>query len=106
MIEVRVLHCLPAYAAHQQPPNVYIPGEIALQALEFGQTVRLYVSGFNPGAQTLAAEFVGQFNDKNVHIVEQPPLYLQPNHSPTLSRRRLRLRLNSTPTALPTSTAP
>eukprot|EP00966_Prymnesium_polylepis_P020502 471828-Prymnesium_polylepis.1 len=65
MIAVRVLHCMPAYAAHQQPPNVHIPGEIALQALEFRQTVRLYVSGFNPGAPALAAEFVGQFNDKN-----------------------------------------
>ena len=77
MIAVRALHCMPSYASHEQPPNVHIPGEIALQAVEFRQSIRLYVSSSNPGAAALADEFVHRYKDKNLKLVKQQPPYLK-----------------------------
>ena len=88
MIVVRVLHCMPSYASEQQPPKIYIPGEIESQALEFQQDIRLYASNFNPGAAGMIAELLRQYHSNKVNVIQEPPPHLQhQSHKPRLLSR-------------------
>ena len=84
MIAARVLHCMPLYALRNEPPKLYVPGEVNAQTIELRRKVRLYVSKFNPGAKQMASELMHFFRDDNLMVTYDAPPKLRPN---TTSRR-------------------
>eukprot|EP00966_Prymnesium_polylepis_P127011 2937402-Prymnesium_polylepis.1 len=79
MAVARMLHCMPAYALGNEPPRVYIPGEIGSQQFKFEHPVVLYASGFNPGAREMTTQFsAGYSNDGNLKLLHRPTPQLRP----------------------------
>eukprot|EP00966_Prymnesium_polylepis_P008268 190475-Prymnesium_polylepis.2 len=89
LIARSMLHCMPVYEQLNEPPKVYIPGEIGLQVFEFRQRVTVYVSEFNPGAAEMTKEFVVRYNDRNLTFRYDPPPQLQRSRDSRASVRRL-----------------
>jgi len=77
MIAQGMLHCMPLFKTLEEPPEVFIPGELSLQKLEFRRAVKVYFSASNPGAVALMAEFVARYADTNVELVRRPPEILR-----------------------------
>jgi hypothetical protein len=79
MIAARVLHCMPLYASLQEPPKLYLSGEVSTQPLELPRPVTLYVSKHNPGAKEMMAEFVNFFGNDNLTLTFDAPPKLRTN---------------------------
>jgi len=79
MIAARVLHRMPLYASLQEPPKLYLSGDISTQPLELPRPVKLYVSKHNPGAKEMMAEFINFFGNENLTLVFDAPSELRPN---------------------------
>ena len=52
----QMLHATPAYRRLDEPPEVYVPGDLSMQAFVFSAPTSLFVSGWNPGAINIAEE--------------------------------------------------
>eukprot|EP00966_Prymnesium_polylepis_P311328 7192900-Prymnesium_polylepis.1 len=70
---------MPLYASLQEPPKLYLSGEVSTQPLELPRPVTLYVSKHNPGAKEMMAEFVNFFGNDNLTLTFDAPPKLRTN---------------------------
>ena len=88
LIARAMLHAMPTYEELEEPPKVYIAGELGLQTFEFRHRVSLYVSDFNPGAAEMMTEVVVRYKDRNLNVRYDPPPQLHQSSDGRNSGRR------------------
>ena len=74
-----LLHAAPEYSGAEDPPDLYVPGEVSFQLFAFERPVKLWVSPHNPGARRMAEELVEHVEKWRAEMAKQ-----RGSQSPTL----------------------
>jgi len=73
-----MLYATPLYRKAEEPPTLYLPGELTSQVLVFRDAVSVYASDSNPGAIELMKDLQSRFKDRHLTVSSIRPVQLQP----------------------------
>ena len=72
-----MLHVMPVYEKDDNPPELYIPGDLSTSAFTFEQQVKVHISPHNPGASALAEELQEHCEQRNAKTKKSKTLEIE-----------------------------